>query len=99
MRRPMRPGEEGDAFGMGGEPEGMLSRKERQFFKDLVLLDMLQAMGGDAFYATLVKTAIDGGDPDPSQIRHFLDEAGQFADKMSPGVNELMGKLASLPQK
>jgi hypothetical protein len=83
--------------GPPGQPEGLLTRQERAAMKDLVLLDLLHAVGG-GFFAPIVNMAIKGTDPDPAMIRHFMDEAGKYADQMSPEVNALMGKLASLPR-
>jgi hypothetical protein len=93
------PGAPGRAPGGPEEPQGMLSRQERAAMKDLVLLDLVSAMGGDPFYKSLVDMAIKGTDPDPAMIRHFMDEAPKFAKEMPPHVNELMGKLFNLPKQ
>jgi hypothetical protein len=102
-RRPMPPGQRRDPRAMGGpggppEEEGMLTRQERVAMKDLVLLDLLNMTGSDPFFVALVNMAVKGTDPDPAQIRHFMDEAGKFAKSMTPQVVELMNKLAAAPR-
>lgn len=86
---------------MGGaeEPAGLLSRQEKSTFKDLVILDLLHASGGDQFYASIAQAAINGTDPDPAMIRHFMDEAGKYAKMMPPAVMDLMGKFADIPRQ
>lgn len=92
MRMPGRPGPGGPA-----EPEGAFTRQERAAMKDLVILDLLAALGG-GFYEPIAQMALKGTDPDPAMIRHFMDEAGKYSDKMTPEVVALMNKLASLPR-
>lgn len=66
--------------------------------KDLVILDLLHALGNDAFYTEIA--GIASGKPiTPQIVRHLMDEAPKYADKMSPQVNELMGKIAAMPQQ
>jgi hypothetical protein len=67
--------------------------------KDLIILDLLQALGNDSFYTLIANVALKGTPITPEVVRHLLDEAPKYADKMSPEVNELMGKIAAMPQK
>jgi hypothetical protein len=96
---PRGPGRRGGPPGeMGGELQGKFSPRERQAFKELAILDLLNALGGDQFYSTIANMALKGEDPDPSMIQHFMDEAPKYASQMSPELNELMGKLFSMPK-
>jgi hypothetical protein len=92
--RGMRPG---GRPGGPPEPEGAFTRQERAAMKDLVILDLVHALGG-GFYDAIAEMGLKGTDPDPAMIRHFMDEAGKYADKMSPEVQALMNKLAKLPR-
>lgn len=92
MRMAGRPGPGGPS-----EPEGTFTRQERAAMKDLVILDLVTALGG-GFYEPIAEMALKGTDPDPAMIRHFMDEAGKYSDKMTPEVVGLMNKLASLPR-
>jgi hypothetical protein len=92
--RPQRPG------GPGGPPEaGGISSKERSALKDLIILDLLNALGNDPFYTEIANVALKGAPITPQVVRHLMDEAPKYADKMPPEVNELMGKIAQLPMK
>lgn len=96
-RRPRRgPGGPGGPGGPEGGPAGMLSPQEKDTFVKLLLLDMLNAMGNDRFFTELVAVAMAGQDPTKPQMRHFLDEAGRYADKLTPEMGELMNKFAQL---
>jgi len=95
MRRPMRPGGPG---GPGGPP-GMLSPRERDAFKAIVMYELLNMAGRDQYYLNLVKTAISGKDPDPGQIQHLLDEAGRISDLLDENQRALLDKLSRMPQK
>lgn len=99
-RRPMRPGgpprREAPGGPDGGDPSGF-SPQERLALKDLVILDLLAALGGDSFYESVAKVGLGTAPLTPDIVRHFLDEAGKYADKMPPQVNALMGKISSMP--
>jgi hypothetical protein len=99
---PRRPGgpprRERGPGGFGGPPrEDGLSPDDQSALKDLIILDLLQALGGDAFYAEIAAVALKGSPLTPAMIRHFMDEAPRYAESMSPEVNELMGKLSKMP--
>jgi hypothetical protein len=89
MRRPMRPG------GPGGPP-GLLSPRERDAFKAIVMYELLNMAGRDQYYLNLVKTAISGKDPDPGQIQHLLDEAGRISDLLDENQRALLDKLSRM---
>lgn len=93
-RRPGGPGGPG-----GGPDEGGFTPRERSALKDLIILDLLQAIGDDKFYNEIADVALKGAPLSPAMIRHFMDEAPRYAERMSPEVNELMGKIAALPQQ
>jgi hypothetical protein len=94
-RRP-RPGTEDGAEGPVGGPPGMFTPKERAALKDLIILDMLHALGNDGFWGGIANIALTGADPTPEQMTHFLDEAGKYQKSFKPGMNELMEKIAKL---
>lgn len=102
QRRPMRPGgPPRREAGPGGPDEpgepGGLSPKEKVALKDLVILDLLNLLGNDRFATMIAQVGLGTAPISPEVVRHFLDEAGKYADKMSPQVNELMGKIAQMP--
>jgi orotate phosphoribosyltransferase len=76
-----------------------LSARERSALKDLIILDLLHALGNDAFFVMIAGVALKGDPISPEVVRHLLDEAPKYADKMSPEVNALMGKIAGMPQR
>lgn len=80
-----------------GPQEGGLSGKERLALTQLVILDLLNALGNDPFYTEIANIALQGAPITPHAVRHFMDEAPKYADKMPPEVNELMGKIAQMP--
>jgi hypothetical protein len=86
---PRRPGAPA-AGGQGLDPDAL---------KDLIILDLLHALGNDAFYVDVANVALKGQPLSPQMVRHLMDEAPKYADKMSPAVNELMGKIAAMPQQ
>lgn len=87
---PRRPGGPGGPGGQGIDQSAL---------KDLIILDLLQALGNDSFYTLIASVALKGAPITPEIVRHLLDEAPKYADKMTPEVNELMGKIAAMPQK
>lgn len=76
----------------------MFNRQERDALKAIVMWELLTMTGRDTFYKTLVETVLGNKDLEPAQIRHLLDEAGKFADLLSPEQRAVLDKLASLPQ-
>jgi hypothetical protein len=93
-RRMERPGGPG---GPGGPEAGGFSPKERSALKDLIILDLLNALANDPFYTEIANVALQGAPITPQVVRHLMDEAPKYADKMAPEVNELMGKIAAMP--
>lgn len=87
-RRPGGPGGPGAAHGLD---EGAV--------KDLIILDLLHALGNDPFMVEIAQVALKGAPITPQVARHLMDEAPKYADKMSPEVNELMGKIAAMPMQ
>jgi hypothetical protein len=65
--------------------------------KDLIILDLLNALGNDPFYTEIANVALKGEPISPQVVRHLMDEAPKYADKMAPDVNDLMGKIAQMP--
>jgi len=92
-RRP-RPGAPGEEGAPGGST--MFTPQERKLLSQLVVLDMAFALGGGDFWDGLAKIAIDGADPTPDQLTHFLDEAGKYQAQFKPGMNDLMEKISKL---
>jgi hypothetical protein len=86
---PRRPG------GPGGPGNGV----DPGVLKDLIILDLLQALGNDPFFTMIANVALKGEPITPEVVRHLMDEAPKYADKMSPEVNELMGKIAQMPMQ
>jgi hypothetical protein len=89
MRR-QRPG--------GPAAEGEVSQAEAVALKDLVILDLLNALGNSPFYTEIADIALKGSQITPEIARHFMDEAYKYGSKMSPEVNELMNKIAQMPR-
>ena len=85
--------------GPGGPGGGMLNRQERDALKGLVMYELLNLLGRDHYYIGLVKMALSGQDPDPGQIKHFLDEARNFADMLGENEKALLDKLSQMPQQ
>jgi hypothetical protein len=88
-RRPGGPPRRAGAPGGAGLDQNAL--------KDLIILDLLHALGNDAFMVEIADCALKGTPLTPQVVRHLMDEAPKYADKMSPEVNELMGKIAAMP--
>lgn len=87
MRRPGGPG------GPGGPSGGV----DQQALAQLVILDLLHALNYDKFYTEIADLVLKGAPITPDKVRHFLDEAPKYADKMSPEVNALMEKISQMP--
>lgn len=97
---PMRSRGSGGQSGPPGEPgepsPGQFGGKEKPLIIELVILDLLQALNHDRFFTAIADIGLKGAPITPELARHFLDEAPKYADKMSPGLNALMEKIAGL---
>ena len=91
---PRRPGGPGGPGGPGAGPEHGL---DPELVNELIILDLLNALGNDPFYTEIANVALKGAPITPHVVRHLMDEAPKYADKMSPGLNEMMGKIAAMP--
>lgn len=90
-RRPGGPPQRSRPGGPGAGPDtGVL--------KELIILDLLNALGNDPFYAMIAEVGLKGAPMTPEFVRHIMDEAPKYADKMSPELNELMGQIAQMPR-
>ncbi len=76
----------------------MLNPRERDAFKGIIMFELLNMIGRDQYYLSLIKTALSGKDPDPGQIRHVLDEAGRIADLLDENQRALLDKFSRMPQ-
>jgi hypothetical protein len=92
---PRRPG--GGPPRRSGAPGG--PGLDQSALKDLIILDLLHALGNDAFMVEIASVALKGTPLTPQVVQHLMDEAPKYADKMSPEVNELMGKIAAMPRQ
>ena len=94
---PMRRGPGGPGGpGSPAHPSG-LNPAEQSALKDLVILDLLQALNNDRFYTQIANVALKGEALTPEFLRHIMDEAPKYAGAMSKEVNDLMGKLSQMP--
>lgn len=72
-----------------------LSRQEKIALKDLIILDLWNAVG-KGYHDEEVMAALGRGPVTPAMARHLRDEAGRYADVMSPEVNALMSKIVTI---
>lgn len=87
---PGRPG--GPRPGGPREPQGRFSPRERNALKDILLAELAHRLG-DGYYQELADVIINNRDPDEGQIKHFLDEAPAFYEKLGPDAKALLDKL------
>jgi hypothetical protein len=78
-------------------PRGPSGGADQQALAQLVILDLLHALNYDKFYTEIADLVLKGAPITPDKVRHFLDEAPKYADKMSPEVNALMEKISQMP--
>ena len=88
-----------DALPGAERPRGFFSPKETSQLKDIIILTLAQLMRSD-LDSKIGQTLASGGELDPGQLQHILDEASRLKlpETHKPILQKIYQKLSEKPQ-